>query len=156
MSANEFDLDVHCPGLVVAGIGYEVIKRAIVQLTAAAGGGSGVIEGLAVSAQGTPDMTVSVAAGSGVADGALTGLEAAANSAAFVAPTTNPVIAIVQIEDDGTIDLKYGTEAGSPTAPTADSGKLLLAEVYLRVGSTSVKNSDDATNGYITDAREFV
>ena len=69
----------------------------------------------------------------------------------FAAPATNPRIDIVQISNAGVVSRKAGTENASPTAPTADALNLKLAEVYCRVGQTSVKNTDDASNGYITN-----
>lgn len=49
-----------------------------------------------------------------------------------------------------------GTEAASPVAPAAPDNSIPLATVYCRVGMTSVKDADDSTNGYITDARVFL
>jgi hypothetical protein len=38
----------------------------------------------------------------------------------------------------------------------ADADAIPLARLYLRPGMTSLKDTDDSTNGYIIDAREFL
>lgn len=111
---------------------------------------------LKVVAQGTPDMTVDVTAGTGVVNYQPASLDDDYTPSTFTAPTTNPRIDIVQIDQYGVITVKTGTEAGSPSAPSVDSGKLKLAEIYHRVGSTSIKNTDDSSNSYITDSRVFI
>ena len=72
-------------------------------------------------------------------------------------PVTNGRIDLVQAQlDTWSIDIKTGTEAVTPVAPTADSGCIALAYLHLRPGMASIKNADDATNGYIEDQRSFV
>lgn len=110
---------------------------------------------LKVVAQGTPDMTVRVQAGAGLAVGQPVALESAYDTSAFSAPSSNPRIDVIQIDQDGNIEIKAGTEAASPSAPSVDADAMKLAEIYHRVGETSIKDSDDASNGYITDSREF-
>lgn len=107
---------------------------------------------LAVTAQGTPDMTVNVAPGGVIVGGEPYAiLETAVLT--FTAPTTNPRIDLIQIGPDG-VTAKTGTEAASPSAPTADADSAPIWTIYHRVGETSIKDSDDATNGYIqTDSR---
>lgn len=150
--ANAFS-DSEMTGLKVGGIGFGVLRIAI---GAAFNGQTGVIPSaissppdLKVSEQDTPDMTAKVAAGACVIAGVLDGLEAETNTPTFVAPTTNDVIAIVQGKD-GALAIKYGTEAGSPSAPMVDAGYIKLAEVYLTPAHTTVQTAD------ITDSREFV
>ena len=153
MSVNDFELPVECPGLTVGGIGFGVLRRAI---GATFAGATGVIPSalssppdLAVSEQDTPDMTVQVAPGACVIAGIVDGLDVATDTIALVAPAENDVIAIVQIAN-GVLTVKYGTEAGSPTAPTVDAGNLKLAEVYMTTAHTTVETAD------ITDNRVFV
>jgi hypothetical protein len=116
---------------------------------------SGVIgtsEWLKVEAQASPNLTVKISKGAFYLAGVLGGITSdTASLSGFAAPATNPRIDIVQISTAGVISRKAGTENASPTAPTADANNLKLAEVYNRVGQTSVKNSDDASNGYITN-----
>jgi len=54
------------------------------------------------------------------------------------------------------ISIKPGTEASSPTAPNPDSDCIALAQLFLRPGMTVIKNTDDSTNGYIIDARNYI
>lgn len=115
---------------------------------------SGVIGGAAwlkVTAQSSPNLTVKISKGTCFIAGVLSGVtEDVASLSGFAAPSTNPRIDIVQISTAGTITRKAGTENASPSAPSPDANNIKLAEVYNRVGQTSIKNTDDASNGYIT------
>jgi len=125
----------------------------IMQASSTSGPADGVLRvynDLNVAAQGTPDMTVAVNTGRGFVSGLIVRIDAAENTAAMVAPVTNPRIDIIQISRYSVISIKAGAEAGSPSAPSADANNFKLAEIYHRVGETSIKNTDDSTNGYIT------
>lgn len=150
--ANEFSNSNVTGSLKVGGVGFGVLRIAI---GATFNGQTKVIPSalssppdLAVTEQDTPDMTAKVAPGACVIAGVLDGLEAETDTPVFVAPSTNDVIAIVQIKD-GAPEIKYGTEAGSPVAPTVDAGYIQLAEVYLTPAHTTVETAD------ITDSRQF-
>jgi hypothetical protein len=54
------------------------------------------------------------------------------------------------------ISVKTGTEAASPTPPSADADCIALGRLYLRPGMTSIKDTDDSVNGYIIDVRAFL
>ena len=124
--------------------------------TGCIGGGSGTTI-LKVTAQSSPNLTVQVAAGTCFVAGVLAGdLDGVASLSGFAAPAANPRIDIVQISNAGVISRKAGTENASPTAPTVDAGNMVLAQVYNRVGQTSIKNSSDGSNGYITDVRTWI
>ncbi len=74
-----------------------------------------------------------------------------------VAPTTDNRIDLVQARlGTWDISVKIGAEAPSPTAPAPDADAIPLAELFLRVGMTSIKDTDDSTNGYIIDVRDFL
>lgn len=63
-------------------------------------------------------------------------------------------IDLLTLDTSGTLAWTTGTATtGTPAAPADPTGKLVLAEVYHRQGSTSVKDLDDSVNSYITDAR---
>lgn len=124
------------------------------------GGGDGVLRGaggaLSVTATDTPDLYVQVATGY-----AFIGRRAVARSSSgavgpVVAPVTNPRIDLVQITVDEGVSIKTGEEAGSPTPPTPDAASLAIGYIHCRVGMTSIKNSDDSVNGYISDLRTYV
>jgi len=108
---------------------------------------------LKVVAQGSPDMTVVFSLGSGLCLGTLVRNLADTDSDTFVAPVGNPRIDIIQIDQQSVISAKIGTEAGSPSAPSPDSNNVVLAEMDHRVGEFSLKDTDDASNGFITDKR---
>ena len=132
------------------------VARALLAVVGTGATDSGVIGGdawLKTTAQGSPNLTVAVSTGAAFVAGVLTSAAATASLTGFAAPATNPRIDIVQISTAGVISRKAGSENVSPSAPAVDAGNLKLAEVYNRVGQTSVKNTDDASNGYITDSR---
>lgn len=119
------------------------------------GGGEGVIRTstetqLKVTAQGSPNMTVNVAIGGAIVDGQVAAITTAVNTSAIVAPVTNPRIDVIQIDKDGNIEVKTGTEAGSPSAPAVDADALKLAEIALATSTTSI------ITGLITDSRVFL
>lgn len=106
---------------------------------------------LDVTAQTSPNLTVKISKGAALVAGVLTSSDAVASLSGFAAPSANPRIDIVQLSTGGVISRKAGTENVSPSAPSVDSGNIKLAEVYNRVGQTSIKNTDDSSNGYITN-----
>jgi hypothetical protein len=110
-------------------------------------------EELRVRAQATPDMTIRVNAGDGICSGYGIHRAAAASSAAMVAPSANPRWDIVTLDIAGTVRIYAGAEAASPAIPYTPTNHLKLADIYHRVGSTSVKDADDSTNSYIIDRR---
>ncbi len=124
--------------------------------TGCIGAGSGTTI-LKVTAQSSPNLTVQIAAGTCFIAGVLAGdVDGVASLSGFAAPSANPRIDLVQISNAGVISRKAGTENASPVAPTVDAGNMALATVYNRVGQTSIKNTSDGSNGYITDARTWI
>jgi hypothetical protein len=73
-------------------------------------------------------------------------------SGTFTAPSANPKIDLLYY-DMGTdaLGITAGAENASPVQPTMPSpvDKIPIALIYHRVGSTSIKNTDDSTNSYI-------
>ena len=102
-------------------------------------------------AQGTPDMTVRVKPGFGFCSSKYIRTTANEDTDAITAPTGNPRIDVVQISHYDAITIKTGSEAASPSAPAVDANNLKLAEIYCRVGMTSIK--DKATG--VRLIREF-
>ena len=70
-------------------------------------------------------------------------------SLAFVAPVSLPRIDVVYVDIDGTVKVYTGTEASVPIAPLYN-GKVVLAEITLSVGATSI------TQAMIRDVRSFL
>jgi hypothetical protein len=126
------------------------------------GGRSGVIRGatadnLAVQATGPEGLSVEVQPGYAVISNYPYRLAAATQTVPVTSPTGNPRIDIVQARlATWDISVKPGMEAASPTAPAPDTDAIVLAELYLRAGMTSIKDTDDTTNGYIIDVRQFL
>jgi hypothetical protein len=160
---------IHLTGAVVQQLAYAgqvtelqdkiaALETMLMQMLGGAGDGipgtSGYPE-LKVVAQSTPDMTVKVQAGAGLVDDQPACLETAFDTEAFVAPTVNDRIDLVELDQDGEVMVKEGTEGSPPTPPSGDADTMTLAEVYLRSGMTCIKDTDDASNGYITDKRTF-
>lgn len=111
--------------------------------------------GLGASAQSSPDMTLKVS--EGVVRFDKTEVRyAGGNSPTFTAPGSNNRIDLLTINQSGALEITQGTAATSPATPAYPTTKFVIAEVYLRSAATSIKNTDDSSNGYIyKDARSF-
>ena len=139
--------------LLTAGL-YQDVAVTLAEFVARAFGNaaSGVIRteipttGLAVIA--TTGMVVQVSVGIGFVNRIPVKIASASNLT-IVAPTTNPRIAMIQIHESGLLSIKYGTEAGSPVAPSVDSGAMALATIATTVGMSTIVTGD------ITDVRSF-
>ncbi len=98
-----------------------------------------------------------LAAGWAFIDGHPFRLAEAVETVDVPAPLSADRVDLVQARLDGwAVDIKQGTESATPAAPAADTDCIALAEIYLRPGMTSIGDSDDGTNGYITDRRVFL
>ncbi len=99
--------------------------------------------------QAAPDMTVRVDAGA-IFDGATLSEVAAQSTGTITAPTTDPRIDRVVIDQaTGTVSVITGAEAPSPTPPAITAGKVPVARVSLVVSQTSIVNAD------LTDERDL-
>lgn len=138
------------------------LELAYFLLSRAWGGGDGVIrkastDDLEVTATAIPGLSVEVAPGYAFIAGAPYRLAALAATIEITAPTTNPRIDLVQARlDNWDVSVVSGVEAVTPVAPAPDADSIALAELYLRPGMTVIKDTDDSTNGYIIDARQFI
>lgn len=107
---------------------------------------TGVTSGCAVTAQGTPNMTVHVAAGVAVIDSTLVTI-AAADPVVTTAHATNPRFDIVVAHDDGTVSVVAGTAAAltpapGPVFPAIPAGATILAAIYVSAAMASVTSAD--------------
>lgn len=124
--------------------------------------GDGVMRGvtagdLKVTAKATPGLAVRVAPGYALIKHFPFKLALETETVDVVAPAVHQRIDLVQAQlDTWSISVKPGTEAATPTAPNPDVDCIALAHLHLRPGMTSIKNADDAVNGYIADKRSFV
>lgn len=103
----------------------------------------------APSQQATPNMTVLIRAGSLLNNSSLVEV-AAQSTAAFTAPSTNPRIDRIVIDQTtGAQSVIAGTPAVSPVAPAIPAGKNPCCQVLLQPSSTTI------TNSMLTDERVF-
>ncbi len=106
--------------------------------------------------QATPNMTLYVEPGIYWIAGARI-VFAGGNSPTFSAPGSNNIINLLVIDASGTLSIVVGTSGASPAVPTYPKDKIVIAEIYIRAASTSLKDADDGTNGYVyNDVRPFV
>jgi hypothetical protein len=102
--------------------------------------------GCAVTAQGTPDMTVAVAKGAVTSNGSLLPVTAG-NVTVGAADATNPRIDLIVVTSAGSKACRAGTAAASPKPPARTANDVLLAMVYVPANATTI------TTARITDGR---
>lgn len=121
-----------------------------------------------VTQNGTPNMSVNVAAGRGIIDGtesALQGsylgwLDATQNTVIAASDPTNPRIDLIvaRIKDQQysgasntfTVEAVTGTPAGSPVAPTAPANSYVIAQIAVAASAATIVTAN------ITDRRKGV
>lgn len=112
-----------------------------------------------VKANTVPNMTVKIRPFAGFVANVPFRIPDQLITSALTAPSTSPRIDTVVARAlpglAGEFVILTGIEDASPTAPSAGSNDILLAWIHHRVGETSIKDTDDATNGYIEDKRTF-
>lgn len=109
-----------------------------------------------VAAQSPPDMTVKVNPGRAIVANYFCGIESEStlpSAGLFTAPSAQPRYDLIYIDRAGNLGVVAGVEDASPSVPSAPANTLTLAHLYMRPGMSSVKDSDDSTNGYIIDQR---
>ena len=130
------------------------------------GGGDGISrgdgdEGL-VEMQRPVSMKVDVGTFRGYITKSMVRHVAVTASSTITAPTGGSVgdirrIDIVQYTLGTGVNVVAGTESASPAAPSKSANSILLANISLRKGMVSIKDTSDGTNGFIdTTVREFV
>lgn len=100
-------------------------------------GGRGVVSGCAVTAQGSPDMTVAVASGV-VRVGGANVTVTAGNATITAAHGSLPRFDLVTVTNAGTKTVVAGTAATNPVFPSLPSTSVLLAAVLVPAASTTV------------------
>lgn len=108
--------------------------------------GEGVVSGCGVSAQGSPDMTLAVAAGMVTFVGSAVSVSAG-NVTITTANSTNPRIDLVSVNSSGTKAVTAGTASANPAPPAIPSNSILLAMVYVPAADTAIAGNQ------ITDKR---
>lgn len=126
------------------------------------GGGDGVVRGAATDDLSTvglspPGLSVEVKPGYAFVGKFPFKLAQTTETIDVTPPASQDRIDLVQASlSSWGVDIKTGTESASPVAPSPDTDCIALAHLYLRPGMSSIKNSDDSTNGYIIDVRTFL
>jgi len=108
--------------------------------------GSGVYQGAAVTAQGSPDMTVAVASGT-IHVGGTTCDVAAGNVTITTAHATNPRFDLIVADNACAKSATAGTAAASPVYPAIPANSIVLAVVYVPANDTTMASNQ------ITDKR---
>jgi hypothetical protein len=111
---------------------------------------------LQVHEQETPNMTIRVSPGFLIGPAYLAGVsqvETVPATGSITAPVNQPRIDSLGILESGEWVLVTGTEAATPVAPNLPVDAVRLADIYLRVGATSILDSDDEENAYLIDRR---
>lgn len=127
---------------------WTLITQRAFQIVAAGMNGSCVIAGCAVTAQGTPDMTLAVAKGAVMAGGVLRPITAG-NVTVTTAHATLPRIDMVVADSTGTKVVRAGTAASRPQPPALSAGDVALAFVYIPPTDTAL------SAGQLLDTRIF-
>ena len=118
-------------------------------ILAAGYSGSGVISGCAVTAQGTPNMTVAVASGV-VSVAGVRASVTGANATIGTADGTDPRFDMITVNSSGTIATTAGTAASVPELPSIPSNSVVLALIFVPANDTTIASNQ------ITDKRVFV
>src|SRR3990167_448738 len=108
----------------------------------------GVLHGCAVTAQGTPDMTVAVAAGAVTVAGGRAAVSAG-NVTITAADGSNPRFDLIVVNSAGTKSATAGTAAANPVFPAIPATSTVLAAVYVPASDTTIAANQ------ITDKRLF-
>jgi len=109
------------------------------QIQMVADGLTGVASGCGVTAQGSPNMTLAVAAGQIIVGGVYAAVTAG-NVTITTANATNPRIDLV-IADASSKSVVAGTAAASPLMPDLPANSVALAAVYVPAGDTAIDNT---------------
>ena len=118
-------------------------------ILAAGYSGSGVISGCAVTAQGSPNMTVAVASGV-VSVAGVRASVTGANATIGTADGTNPRFDMITINSSGAIATTAGTAAAVPELPNIPSVSIVLALIFVPASDTTIATVQ------ITDKRVFI
>lgn len=112
--------------------------------------GTGVFSGCAVTAQGTPDMTVAVASGTVLVAG-LSATVASGNVTITTADATNPRFDLVVVSNAGTKSVTAGTAAADPVFPAIPANSAVLAAVYVPASDTAIQSNQIVDKRLILD-----
>lgn len=112
---------------------------------------TGVQSGCAVTAQGSPNMTVAVAVGVVRIAGRRVSV-VAGNVTITAANATNPRIDLITVDTTGTKAAVAGTAAAVPLEPAVPAGRVVLAQVYVPANGTTIGSSQIVDRGLAVNA----
>lgn len=139
--------------------GFQLVQQVLSIITSQSGNAVFTLNDdtpLKTSAAVPEDMTVIVAPGWAVIQNSLAGVDQNTTlpmGGSFTAPASNPRIDLIVLRNTGQLDVITGTEASSPMPPSTPAGSMEIAQVFLRPGCTKIFNSDQGSEGFITDLR---
>ncbi|WP_021170177.1 Pectate lyase superfamily protein [Sporomusa ovata DSM 2662] len=121
--------------------------------------GYGVIEGLTVSAQNTPDMSVYVEGGIvHMTSGKRVVIAAIAALAILAADALLPRIDLVYVNSGGQVAYAAGTATSNPSAPTLPDGAVKLTTITVPAGTTGILSENikgnNRSKNYIISSSE--
>lgn len=120
--------------------------------------GDDVDASLRVEPTSPVSMRVTCHAGWGIVDGVPFEMATDYTTPDFDTPVADDRIDVIAVSAvTRSIVIYTGNESSSPVAPAVTGeGEIKLAEIYHRPSETSIKATDDTTNGFNTDARIWV
>ena len=113
--------------------------------------GNRVKSGCAVTAQGSPDMTVDIAAGVVRINNAYVVVSAVDNQAVTAADGANDRYDIIYVGVDATVHYLAGTATAAPYPPDLPAEHILLSILYIAQSSSQVDPGDIADNRIIEE-----
>lgn len=117
--------------------------------------GTGVTSGCAVTAQGTPNMTVAVALGTVLVAGAI-GSVTAGNQTIAAADSVNPRFDLIVVNSSGVVSVAQGTPAAHPSFPTIPANSVVLAAIYVPANATTITTSQIIDKRVVVSAAGYV
>ncbi len=112
--------------------------------------GYGIVSGLQVKAQDTPNMTVSIEGGTvHMKNGTRIVIAAIAALTIAAADATNPRIDSIYVDGTGNVAYAQGTPAAAPVAPTLSTDAVKLADVNVAANQTSVTDENIVRNSEV-------
>jgi hypothetical protein len=102
--------------------------------------GTGVVSGCEVTAQGSPNMTVAVAAGTVAVSGAAATV-GAGNVTIDAADGANPRFDLVVVGSAGNKSVVKGTASSNPVFPAIPANSVVLAAIYVPASDTAINTN---------------
>lgn len=105
--------------------------------------GNSILDGAAVTAQASPNMSVKSSAGTLRYGGAVVTVAAVDPIAVSAADPANPRVDLVEADGvTGAVTIKTGTPAATPKPPTLTAGRLLLAYISVGISAANIQSSN--------------